>query len=439
MFFRKSVLQFYRCGLAKPDRKAYNNETERIGTRCKGECSNVALKPISKIAAGVQASTTLAIDSLFKQMKAEGKDVVGFGAGEPDFPTPEHIKQAGIDAIENNQTKYTPAAGLMELRKAASYRLHEDFGLEYEPTQIVVASGAKHSVYVTLMTLCDPGDEVVIAAPYWVSYSEMVKQAGAVPVIVTAEESADFKITAEQLDAAITDNTKVFMLNSPCNPTGMVYTRKELEAIAEVCCRRNVYVIADEIYCNLVYDDNEFVSFASLGEDVKERTIIVNGVSKSYAMTGWRIGYTASNPALAKVMANYLSHSTGAPSTISQQAAITALRGPQEDMQAMKEAFEARRNHLVERMSKIEGVSCIKPQGAFYVMMNMKSFLGKTMYGKVIESAEDFAQLFLEKGLVATVPCTAFAAPGFIRWSYATSLTEIDKGLDRLETFIKNA
>ena len=399
----------------------------------------MALKPISKIAAGVQASTTLAIDSLFKQMKAEGKDVVGFGAGEPDFPTPEHIKQAGIDAIENNFTKYTPAAGLMQLREAASYRLRADFGLEYAPSQIVVASGAKHSVYVALMTLCDPGDEVVIAAPYWVSYSEMVKQAGAVPVIVAAGEAEDFKITAAQLDAAITDRTKVFMLNSPCNPTGMVYTRAELEAIAEVCCRRNVYVLADEIYCNLVYDDIEFVSFASLGEDVKERTILVNGVSKSYAMTGWRIGYTASNPELARVMGNYLSHSTSAPSTISQHAAIVALRGPQEDMQAMKRAFEKRRDHLVGRMNRIAGVSCIKPQGAFYVMMNMKSFIGKSMYGKTIGSAEDFAHLFLEKGLVATVPCTAFAAPGFVRWSYATSLAEIDKGLDRLEQFIQNA
>ena len=399
----------------------------------------MALKPISKIAAGVQASTTLAIDSLFKQMKAEGQDVVGFGAGEPDFPTPEHIKQAGIEAIENNYTKYTPAAGLMQLREAARYRLRTDFGLEYEPTQIVVASGAKHSVYVALMTLCDPGDEVVIAAPYWVSYSEMVQQAGAVPVIVAAGEEQDFKITAAQLDAAITEKTKVFMLNSPCNPTGMVYTREELEAIAEVCCRHNIYVIADEIYCNLVYDDIGFVSFASLGEDVKERTIIVNGVSKSYAMTGWRIGYSASNPQLAKVMSNYLSHSTSAPSTVSQHAAIVALRGPQEDMQVMKRAFEERRDHLVERMNRIEGVSCIKPQGAFYVMMNMKKFLGKSMYGKTIQSAEDFAQLFLEKGLVATVPCTAFAAPGFVRWSYATSLAEIDKGLDRLEAFIKNA
>ena len=287
----------------------------------------MALKPISKIAAGVQASTTLAIDSLFKQMKAEGKDVVGFGAVS-GFSTRSTSSRPVSRPLRTIQTKYTPAAGLMDLRKAACYRLKEDCGLDYEPTQIVVASGAKHSVYIALMTLCNPGDEVVIAAPYWVSYSEMVKQAGAIPVIVAATEEADFKITAEQLDAAITDKTKVFMLNSPSNPTGMVYTKAELEAIAEVCCRHNIYVIADEIYCNLVYDNNEFVSFASLGEDVKERTILVNGVSKSYAMTGWRIGYSASNPQLAKVMANYLSHSTSAPSTISQQAAITALTGP---------------------------------------------------------------------------------------------------------------
>ena len=397
------------------------------------------MKELSKIRSAVAPSATLAVNSKFKQMKAEGIPVVGFGAGEPDFDTPDHIKEAGIRAIREGQTKYTPTPGTIEARKAVAYRMKDDLGVDFDYDAIVISNGAKACLYATFFTLLDTGDEVIVPAPYWVSYSEMVKQAGAVPVIVAATEEADFKITAEQLDAAITDNTKVFMLNSPSNPTGMVYTRAELEAIAEVCCRRNVYVIADEIYCNLVYDNNEFVSFASLSEDAKNRTILVNGVSKSYAMTGWRIGYSASNPALAKVMANYLSHSTSAPSTISQHAAITALTGPQEDMQVMKEAFEKRRDHLVERMNRIEGVSCIKPEGAFYVMMNMKGFLGKTMYGKVIESAEDFAQLFLEKGLVATVPCTAFAAPGFIRWSYATSLTEIDKGLDRLEAFIKNA
>ena len=394
------------------------------------------LKPISKIASGVQASTTLAIDAMYKQMKARGEDVVGFGAGEPDFPTPERIKTAGIAAIMGDKTKYTPAAGLVKLREAACLRLAADCGIHYTADEIVVASGAKHNVYIALMTLCDPGDEVVILAPYWVSYSEMVKQAGAVPVIVAADETQDFKVSAAQLDAAITDHTKAVMLNSPSNPTGMVYTRAELEAIAEVCIRRNVYVIADEIYCNLVYDDIEFVSFVSLGEAVRERTILINGVSKSYAMTGWRIGYAAANKQIAKAMANYLSHSTGAPSTISQCAAIEALTGTQEDISEMRVQFEERRNHLVERMNRIRGVSCLKPEGAFYVMMNMSYFLGKTMYGRRIESDTDFAELFLEKGKVATVPCTSFAAPGYIRWSYATSLTEIDKGLDRLEKFI---
>lgn len=397
------------------------------------------LKPISNIASKVQASTTLAIDSMFKEMKASGVDVVGFGAGEPDFPTPEHIKQAGIAAIEQNMTKYTPASGLMDLKKAACYRLEQDCGLKYEPNQIVVASGAKHAIYIALMVLCNPGDEVVIAAPYWLSYSEMVKQASAEPVIVAATEEQHFKITAEQLEAAITDKTKVFMLNSPSNPTGMVYSREELQAIADVCVRHNLYVIADDIYNNLVYDGIECISIATLGDEIKRRCIVINGVSKSYAMTGWRIGYACAEPFIAKAMGNYLSHSTGGPSTISQVAAIEALNGPQEDLVVMRRAFQERRDHLVERMNRIEGISCIKPQGAFYVMMNMKNFIGKKMYGVEIRSDADFAQLFLEKGLVATVPCESFAAPGFVRWSYATSMEDIDKGIDRLEQFIKNA
>ncbi len=397
------------------------------------------LKPISQIASQIQASTTLVIDAMFKDMKASGIDVVGFGAGEPDFPTPEHIKQAGIMAIENNHTKYTPASGLLDLKKAACRRLLIDNGLEYRPEQICVASGAKHAIYIALMVLCNPGDEVVIAAPYWVSYSEMVRQAGANPIIVAAGEDAHFKITAEQLEAAITPATKVFMLNSPSNPTGMVYTKEELEAIAAVCVKHNIYVLADDIYSNLVYDNLEYHSIASFGEEIKRRCIVINGVSKSYAMTGWRIGYAAAEPEIAKVMSNYVSHSTSAPSTVSQYAAIEALNGPQEDIAEMRKAFQARRDHLVSRMNQIEGVSCIKPQGAFYVMMNMESFIGKEMYGRKITCDDDFAQLFLEKGLVATVPCSAFAAPGFIRWSYATSMQEIDKGLDRLESFIKNA
>ena len=397
------------------------------------------VKPISQIAAAIAPSATLAISAKAKQMKAEGIDVVNFGVGEPDFTTPENVKEAGIQAIRDNKTKYTPAAGVLELRKAICKRMKEDLNLDYEPSQVVVASGAKHSVYLALMVCCDPGDEVVVAAPYWLSYAEMIRMAGAVPVEVRAQASSNFKITAEQLEAAITDKTKMFMLNSPSNPTGMVYTKEELEALAAVCEKHGIYVLADDIYCNLVYDGIEYTSIASVSPAMKEQCIVVNGVSKSYAMTGWRVGYTLSNTTVAKAMASYASHSTGAPATMAQWAAIEALEGDQSSVEAMRQQFEVRRNHLVERMNKIEGVSCIKPQGAFYVMMDMSGFVGKTMYGHVIENDADFAALFLEKALVATVPCAAFAAPNYLRWSYATSMENIDKGLDRLEKFIAEA
>ena len=397
------------------------------------------VKPISKIASAISPSATLAINALYKQMQADGIDVVGFGAGEPDFNTPENIKAAGIAAIEENQTRYTPAAGLMPLRKAVCARMKEDLGLDYEPSQVVVASGAKHSVYAAIMVCCDPGDEVIIAAPYWLSYSEMVRMAGAVPVEVVASKEQHFKITAEQLEAAITPKTKMFMLNSPSNPTGMVYTKEELEALAAVCEKHGIYVLADDIYYKLVYDGIEYTSIASVSPAMKEQCIIVNGVSKTYAMTGWRVGYTLSNETVAKAMSSYLSHSTGAPATPAQYAAIEALTGPQDSVETMRQEFEKRRDHLVERMNQVPGVSCLKPQGAFYVMMDMSGFVGKEMYGHVIENDVDFAQLFLEKGLVATVPTSAFAAPNYLRWSYATSLEQIDKGIDRLEKFIAEA
>ncbi len=397
------------------------------------------VKPISKIASGITPSATLAINALFKQMQAEGKDVVGFGAGEPDFNTPENIKAAAIKSIHENQTRYTPAAGIMPLRQAVCTRMKEDLGLDYKPTEVVVASGAKHSVYAALMVCCDPGDAVVIAAPYWLSYYEMVHMAGAVPVEVVASKEQNFKITAEQLEAAITPKTKVFMLNSPSNPTGMVYSREELEALAAVCEKYGIYVIADDIYYKLVYDGIEYTSIASISPAMKEQCIVVNGVSKTYAMTGWRIGYTLSNETVAKAMASYLSHSTGAPATPAQYAAVEALNGPQESVEMMRAEFEKRRNHLVERMNKVPGVSCLKPQGAFYVMMDMSGFVGKELYGHVIEGDSDFAQLFLEKGGVATVPTSAFAAPNYLRWSYATSLENIDKGIDRLEKFLAEA
>ena len=394
------------------------------------------MKELSKIALAVEPSTTLAIDSMFKQMKAEGLDVIGFGAGEPDFPTPDHIKQAGIQAIENNETRYTPAAGTVELRKAICQRLKDDCGLEYEPAQIAVSNGAKTCVYVALRALVNPGDEVILPAPYWVSYLELIQMVGATPVVVNASEAEHFKLTAEKLAAAITPKTKCIILNNPSNPTGMMYSREELEAIAKVCVEKDIYVISDEIYYRLAYDNREFVSFAALSEEAKERTLLINGVSKSYAMTGWRIGYVAANPKVAKVISNFLSHCAGSACSISQKASAAALSASQETVDEMRRAFEERRNYMVERMNSIDGVSCIKPEGAFYVVMNIEKLIGKELHGTVIRDADDFGNLFLKYGKVAVVPGTGFGAPNFVRWSYATSMENIKEGLNRLEKFL---
>lgn len=394
------------------------------------------MKALSTIASCVQASSTMAIDSLAKQMKADGIDVIGFGAGEPDFNTPDHIKAAAEQAIKNNVTRYTPASGTPALKKAICDRMLADCGVAYKPSQVVVSSGAKHCVYLALRTLVDPGDEVILPAPYWVSYLELIQMVGGSPVVVTTEESAQFKMTPEQLRAAITPKTKAVILNNPSNPTGMVYSREELAALAQICVEEDVYIIADEIYYCLVYDGVEFTSIASISEEVKEHTILINGVSKAYAMTGWRIGYCLANEQIAKVMSNYVSHSTGSPCAVSQAASEVALSGPQEMVETMRKAFERRRNYIVERMNSIEGVSCINPEGAFYVMMNIEKLLGRTIHGEVINSSDDFSTAFLKHGLVATVPCSGFGAPNFVRWSYATSIENIKRGLDRLEAFL---
>ena len=395
------------------------------------------MKELSRIALAIEPSATMAIDSMFKQMKADGLDVIGFGAGEPDFPTPDYIKEVGIQAIQNNDTKYTPSVGTVALRKAICQRLKEDCGVEYTPAEVAVSNGAKPCVYVALRALVNPGDEVILPAPYWVSYIELIRMVGGVPVVVEATEAEHFKITPEKLAAAITPKTKCMILNNPSNPTGMMYSRKELEEIAKVCVEKDIYVISDEIYYRLAYDNEEFVSFAALGEDVKARTLLVNGVSKSYAMTGWRIGYVAAPAAISKVIGNYLGHCTGSPSSISQAAAAEALSASQETVEKMREAFEERRNYMVERMNQIEGVSCIKPEGAFYVMMNISKIFGKELFGHVIKDADDFGNMFLKYGKVAVVPGTGFGAPDFVRWSYATSMENIKEGLTRLEKFLK--
>ena len=393
------------------------------------------MKPVSKKAEAVRASTTLAVDSMAKQMKADGYDVVGFGTGEPDFETPENIRFAAIDAIKSGKTKYTPAAGIVPLRKAIAEQLKRE-GHDYDYTQIVVASGAKHSLFIALSAITNPGDEIILPAPYWVSYYEMIKMTDGEPVVISAGEEQNFKITAEQLEAAITDKTKALVLNNPSNPTGMIYNRDELKELVDVCVKHDLYIIADEIYYKLVYDGIEFTSVASFGEDIRERTLLINGVSKSYAMTGWRVGYCAANKQLAKIMSNYLSHSTGAPSTISQWAAVEALNGPQETIESMRLEFLKRRDYIVKRINAIPGVSCINPNGAFYVMMNIEQLIGHTLGGRLIENDDDFAVALLEKALVAVVPCSGFGAKNFVRWSYAASMENIEKGLDRLEKFI---
>ena len=394
------------------------------------------MKELSQRACGIQGSTTLAIDAMFKSMRSKGEDVIGFAAGEPDFNTPEHIKQAGRQAIEDDFTRYTPTAGIAPLREAVCKRLKEDCGLSYQPSQIVVASGAKSALYAALQVLTNPGDEIILPAPYWVSYYELIQMVGAVPVIVETTEATGFKITAQALEAAVTEKTKALVLNNPSNPTGAVYTKQELAALAEVCVAQDLYIVADEIYYRLVYGDIIFTSIASLGEQVKQRTILINGVSKSYAMTGWRLGYAAASEQIIQLMTNYLSHAASAPSSISQKAAVEALTGPQEPIEAMRQAFESRRDFFVERLNQIAGVSCQKPDGAFYIMMNCSGLFGRQLHGKRIDTVDDFAEVFLSAGKVAVVPCTGFGAPDFIRWSYAVDLDSICEGLNRLEAFL---
>lgn len=395
------------------------------------------MKTLSKIASSVSPSATLAVNALAKKLKAEGLDVISFGTGEPDFDTPAAVSCAGIKAICEGQTHYTPAAGTISLRKAVCQRVKADYNLDYDYTQVVIGSGAKHIVYLALAALVDPGDEVILPAPYWVSYYEMIRLFNGVPSVILAEEDQGFKITPKQLEAAITDRTKVVMLNNPSNPTGTIYSREELKALTDICVQHDLYIIADEIYDKLIYDGASFTSIASFGDNVKERTILINGVSKSYAMTGWRVGYSLSNAQIAKAMSSYVSHSTGAPATMAQAAAEAALLGPQDEVEKMRQQFEKRRNHIVERINGMDGVSCLKPNGAFYVMMNLEQLIGKSIDGEVITDSDAFAKLFLEKSLVATVSCTSFGIPNFVRWSYAASMENIEKAMVRLESFLK--
>ncbi len=393
---------------------------------------------VSQCISRIEPSITLAITAKAKAMKAEGIDVVGLSAGEPDFDTPDNIKQAAIKAINDGMTKYTPAVGTPALRKAIAEKFKNDNGLDYAVEQVIVNCGAKHSVFLAVMALVDPGDEVIIPTPYWVSYPEMTKAAGGTPKIVETTAASQYKLTASQLEQAITPKSKLLILNSPSNPSGMVYNRQELQALADVIKKSNIYVISDEIYEKILYDGAEHVSIASLDKDVFERTITINGASKCYSMTGWRIGYAAGPLDVIKGMGKLQSQETSNPTSISQAAAMEALQGPQDSVAMMVRAFDERRKYLVGRLNAIEGVSCIMPTGAFYAFPDFSAYHGRvTAEGKKIEGSVDLSGYLLEQSHVAVVPGAGFGSDANQRLSYATSMEMLEKALDRIEQGLK--
>jgi aspartate aminotransferase len=383
---------------------------------------------ISHRAAALSPSLTLAIDSKAKQMKAEGQDVVGFGAGEPDFDTPQHIKDAAIKALNEGFTKYTPASGIPELRQAIADKFKHDNGLSYKPSQVIVSCGGKHSCYNVIIATCEEGDEVIIPAPYWLSYPEMVKLASATPVIVETTDRTEFKITPAQLRAAITPRTRLFVLNSPSNPTGSVYTPAEIKALGDICVEKNVLIMSDEIYEHLLYDGAVHKSVASLSPAHYEHTIVVHGFAKAWSMTGWRLGFCAAPEPIAKAIDAIQSHSTSNPTSFAQKGGVAALRGSQEHLKTWLAEFDRRRTFAWQKLNSIPGISCVNARGAFYLFPNI-SKLG-------LKSTEFCARL-LEAEKVAAVPGIAFGADDYLRISYATSMANVQKGLERIERFCK--
>jgi aspartate aminotransferase len=384
---------------------------------------------ISRRAAALAPSLTLAIDSKAKQMKAEGQDVVGFGAGEPDFDTPQHIKQAAIQALNDGFTKYTPSSGIPELRQAIADKFQRENGLAYKASQIIVSSGGKHSCYNVILATCEEGDEVLIPSPYWLSYPEMVKLAGATPVILPTNDRTEFKVTPEQLRAALTPHSRLFLLNSPSNPTGSVYTPEEIRALGDVCVERGVLIMSDEIYEHLLYDGAVHRSVASFSPAHFEHTIVVHGFAKAWSMTGWRLGFLAAPEPIAKAIDAIQSHSTSNPTSFAQKGAVAALNGPQDHLKGWVAEYSRRRTYAWKKLNSIPGVSCVNAKGAFYLFPNV-SKLG-------LKSTEFCARL-LEAEKVAAVPGIAFGADDYLRISYATSLANIEKGLERLERFCRS-
>ncbi len=385
--------------------------------------------PIARRAAALSPSLTLAIDAKAKAMKAAGEDVVGFGAGEPDFDTPDHIKKAAIDALNAGFTKYTPSSGIPELREAIAAKFQRENGLTYKPSQIIVSNGGKHSCYNVILATCQEGDEVLIPSPYWLSYPEMVKLAGATPVILPTSDRTEFKVTPDQLRAALTPRTRLFILNSPSNPTGCVYTPDEIRALGDVCVERGVLIMSDEIYEHLLYDGAVHKSVASFSPAHQAHTIIVHGFAKAWSMTGWRLGFLAAPEPIAKAIDAIQSHSTSNPTSFAQKGAVAALTGPQDHLPRWLAEYAKRRAYACQKLNSIPGISCVSSQGAFYLFPNIS--------GTGLKSA-DFCARLLESEKVAAVPGIAFGADDYLRISYATGLANIEKGLDRLDRFVRS-
>jgi aspartate aminotransferase len=379
-------------------------------------------------------SSTLAITAKAKELKAQGHDIIGLGAGEPDFNTPQYIIDAAVKSMNEGHTKYTPSAGLPALRKAIAAKIKRDQGIDYDASEIIVTVGGKHALYTLFQVILDEGDEVIIPTPYWVSYPEQVKLAGGVPVFIEGAEENEFKITPSQLEQAISSRTKAVVINSPSNPTGMVYTEDELRELGKVCLDHNILIISDEIYEKLVYGNNKHISIAQLSPELKEQTIMVNGLAKSHSMTGWRIGFAAGNKEIITAMTNLASHSTSNPTTTAQYGAIAAYSGSEETVEEMRKAFEERLNIIYDKLIEIPGFTCIKPQGAFYLFPNVKKACELTGY----ENTDDFAKALLEEAKVAVIPGSGFGAPDNIRLSYATSLELLEQAVERMKQFVES-
>lgn len=381
----------------------------------------------------VTPSSTLALTAKINAMVADGLDVVKFGAGEPDFDTPDHIKSAAVEALNQGFTKYTPVAGITELREAIVDKFERDNGLSYEANQVIVSCGAKHTIYNILQAICNPGDEIIFAAPYWVSYIEMVKLADATPIVINTTPDQNFALTPDQIKSAVTEKTKAIIICSPSNPTGTTYSTESLQMIAELAVEHQFYLISDEIYEALLYDGAKHRSLASFGDAVKSLTFVVNGVSKAYSMTGWRIGYTAGPEDAIKAMSKIQSHSTSNPTSIAQKAALAAITGSQEPVVEMVKAFQKRRDLICQRLDDIDGVEYVRPQGAFYIFPDFSHHYGRTINGHSINSSQELATYFLDEAKVGAVPGDGFGADNHMRFSFATSEIEINRGLDRIQ------